>query len=157
MKSQFEFRSARRDDVPSIVALLANDPLGAKRERLESPLPQSYYAAFEAIDRDPNHELIVVTVDDQVCGVMQLSFLPYLTYGGGWRAQIEGVRVAPEFRSKGLGRELFLWGINRAREHGCHLVQLTTDKSRPNALRFYESLGFKASHEGMKLHLSSSR
>lgn len=148
----FDFRRATRADVPHIVALLADDALGAKRERFEDPLPQSYYRAFEQIDGNPHHELIAVTDDTgKVVGTLQLSFLPYLTYQGGTRAQIEAVRVASHLRGSGLGTQVFEWAIARAREYGCHLVQLTTDKSRPDALRFYEKLGFKASHEGMKL------
>jgi len=89
-----------------------------------------------------------------IVGTMQLSFLPYLTYRGGWRMQIEAVRIASGHRGAGIGERLFRWAIERARERGCHLVQLTTDKARPDALRFYERLGFRASHEGMKLHLT---
>lgn len=134
--------------------LLADDPLGAKREAYALPLPARYYAAFEAIDRDENNELVVVEgADKEVVGMLQLTFIPYLTYRGGWRALIEGVRVAAHLRSSGIGRRLFQWAIERARERGCHLVQLTSDKARPDAIRFYESLGFVASHEGMKLHL----
>ena len=148
------FRRATRDDVPALVRLLADDPLGAQREAFTSPLPESYYAAFEAIDRDPNNELVVVeTADRQVAGMLQLTFIPYLTYQGGWRALVEGVRVAAPLRSHGVGRRLFEWAIERARERGCHMVQLTSDKARPDAIRFYESLGFVASHEGMKLNL----
>ncbi len=135
--------------------MLADDPLGSKRECFQSPLPQSYNDAFEAIDRDPNNELVVATIDHQIVGVLQMTFIPYLTYQGGWRALIEGVRVASEFRSQGMGREMFQWAIRRARQRGCHMLQLTTDKTRPDALRFYESLGFTASHEGMKLHFDS--
>lgn len=153
MEAQVQFRKAQRDDILAIVEMLADDPLGAKRERFESPLPQSYYDAFVSIDSDPNNELVVATVDSQIVGVLQLTFIPYLTYQGGWRALIEGVRVASEFRSQGIGHELFQWAINRARNRGCHMLQLTTDKARPDALRFYESLGFRASHEGMKLQL----
>lgn len=91
----------------------------------------------------------------QVVGVLQLTFIPYLTYQGGWRALIEAVRVDPKLRSTGLGTTMFQWAIERARERRCHLVQLTTDKARPDAKRFYENLGFVASHEGMKLHLPS--
>jgi GNAT superfamily N-acetyltransferase len=156
MEAHVQFRQAQKDDVVAIVEMLANDPLGAKRECFQSPLPQSYYDAFEAIERDPNHELVLAIVDNQIVGVLQLTFIPYLTYQGGWRALIEGVRVAPELRSKGIGREMFQWAIKRARERGCHMLQLTTDKSRPDALRFYENLGFTASHEGMKLHLSGT-
>ena len=86
-------------------------------------------------------------------GVLQITFIPYLTYQGGWRALIEGVRIAAEMRSRGLGRTLFEWAIGRARARGCHMVQLTSDKSRPDAIRFYRSLGFVASHEGLKLML----
>ncbi|HEY7041003.1 MAG TPA: GNAT family N-acetyltransferase [Methylomirabilota bacterium] len=142
-------RRARLDDVPEIVRLLADDPLGAARERYETPLPESYRRAFEAIDRDDNNELIVACQGEQVVGVLQLTFMPSLTYQGLWRAQIEGVRVDAKIRSQGLGHALFEWAIER----GCHLVQLTTDKRRPEARRFYESLGFVASHEGMKLPL----
>ena len=148
-------RRARSDDVPAIVQLLADDPLGAKREANTLPLPRSYYEAFAEIDRDPNNELVVMEAEDQsVVGVLQMTFIPYITYQGGWRALIEGVRVAAQLRSGGVGRQLFLWAIERAKARGCHMIQLTSDKSRPNAIRFYESLGFVASHEGMKLHLS---
>ena len=155
MPAPLEFRRARANDLAAIVELLANDPLGAKRERLQSPLPASYAAAFAAIDRDPNQELVVACRDRAVVGVMQLTFLPYLTYAGGWRAQIEGVRIAAQERSQGLGRQMIQWAIERARARGCHMVQLTTDKTRPEAKRFYDALGFVASHEGMKLHLAS--
>jgi len=147
------FRPARPDDLPAIVHLLADDPLGARRERDEAPLPPSYAEAFRAIDADPNNELVVACRGEAVVGVLQLTFMPSITYQGGWRAQIEGVRVRADERSRGLGRALFEWAIARARERGCHLLQLTTDKSRPDARRFYEGLGFVASHEGMKLSL----
>jgi GNAT superfamily N-acetyltransferase len=133
--------------------LLADDDLGSKREEYVLPLPLSYYAAFDAIDRDPNNELIVVDLDGKVIGVFQLTYIPGITYRGSWRAQIEGVRIDPTLRSSGIGRKLFTWAIEQARDRGCHLVQLTSDKARPDAIRFYESLGFVASHEGLKLHL----
>lgn len=148
-------RRATAKDLPAIVELLANDPLGAKRENYTLPLPPAYAQAFAAIDRDPNQALCVACVDDAVVGVLQISFIPYLTYQGGWRALIEGVRIAPHMRSRGLGRAVFEWAIERARERGCHMVQLTTDKARPDAIRFYEALGFVASHEGMKLLLAA--
>ena len=149
------FRRARATDVPDIVRMLADDPLGATRERDVTPLPESYACVFLAIDGDPNNELVVAEQDGRVVGVLQLTFIPYLTYQGGWRALIEGVRVDARARSQGLGRALFEWAIGRARERGCHLVQLTTDKTRPDARRFYEGLGFVASHEGMKLLLTT--
>ena len=154
MDTRITFRRAAPGDLPSIVRLLADDPLGAKREAYAVPLPKCYYDAFAAIDRDPNNELVVVEGSDHaVIGVLQMTFIPYLTYQGGWRALIEGVRVAEEVRSAGVGRKLFLWAIERATARGCHMLQLTSDKARPDAIRFYESLGFVATHEGMKLHL----
>jgi GNAT superfamily N-acetyltransferase len=150
-------RRAAGADLPEVVRLLADDPLGAKREEYVLPLPASYRAAFDAIDRDPNNELVVVEVGGKVAGVLQLTYIPYVTYRGGWRALIEGVRIDASARSSGIGRKLFAWAIERARDKGCHMVQLTSDKTRPDAIRFYESLGFVASHEGMKLHLNSNR
>lgn len=135
--------------------MLADDPLGARREDPSDPLPDAYWAAFERIDGDPNHQLLVAADGARVVGMLQLSFLPYLTYRGGWRAQIEGVRVLQALRGDGLGRRLVEDAIERSRAHGCHLVQLTTDKERPDALGFYARLGFVASHEGMKLHFES--
>ncbi len=150
------FRRATRSDVPDIVRLLADDTLGAMRESYRLPLPGSYYRAFDAISGDQNNELVVACLAEHVVGVLQLTFIPYLTYRGSWRALIEGVRVDASIRSRGIGRKLFEWAIERARERGCHLVQLTSDKARADAIRFYESLGFVASHEGLKLHLQTS-
>lgn len=147
------FRAAQRKDVPAIVGMLANDPLGQKRENYVTPLPEAYYEAFEKIDQDINHELMVLEQKGVVIGTLQLSFLSYLTYQGGTRAQIEAVRIHNNYRNKGLGETIFRWAINRAKEREAHVLQLTTDKKRPDALRFYEKLGFQASHEGMKLHL----
>lgn len=151
--TDLEIRPAEAGDLPAIVALLADDPLGARRERLADPLPESYTAAFAEIEADPRNELVVAERDGAVVGCLQLTFIPGLSRQGAERAQIESVRVARSERGQGLGRVLFEWAIARARARGCHLVQLTTDKSRPEALKFYESLGFAASHEGMKLAL----
>jgi GNAT superfamily N-acetyltransferase len=151
------FRLATRDDVPDIVRMLANDPLGAERETPSQPLPDSYYAAFDAISRDTNNELTVAVTGSRVVGVLQITFIPYLTYRGSWRALIEGVRVDTSVRSGGIGRQLVEWAIERARQRGCHMVQLTSDKARPDAIRFYQNLGFVASHEGLKLHLAASQ
>jgi GNAT superfamily N-acetyltransferase len=151
-----KIRPATAQDLPDIVDMLADDPLGARRERNTSPLPAAYLQAFEAIDSDPNNELVVVEGDGgRAVAVLQLSFTPYLTHQGGWRATIEGVRVSSALRGTGVGRAFFTWAIDRARERGCHVVQLTTDKQRPEARRFYESLGFAATHEGMKLQLQA--
>ena len=150
------FRPARRDDLLAIVELLANDALGSTRERFEEPLPSSYYVAFETIEKDPHNMLIVAQQQSSVVGVLQLTLIPGLTYEGGWRAQIEGVRVASELRGQGVGRALIEHAIKRAREAGCRLVQLTTDKRRGEAVGFYESVGFRATHEGMKLWFSDA-
>jgi len=147
-------REAVRADIPGIVALLADDDLGRQRESDAIPLDGSYWAAFDAIDADPNHQLVVLEGEDgQLAGCLQLSFLPYLTFRGGWRAQIEAVRVASTLRGAGLGRVLFEWAIEEARGRNCHVVQLTTNVQRPEALAFYESLGFEATHQGLKLYL----
>lgn len=156
--SSIKIRPAVGTDLPQIVRMLADDPLGLQRERSIDPLPASYCAAFEAIQQDPNNELVVAEAENgNVIAALQLTFTPYITHQGGWRATIEGVRVDSRFRGSGIGRDLFDWAIRRAQDHGCHLVQLTTDKKRPEALRFYESLGFTASHEGMKLKLQEAR
>lgn len=153
--SSTKVRHAVEADLTEIVRMLADDPLGSQRERPIDPLPGSYYEAFEAIKKDLNNELVVAEMENGgVVAVLQLTFTPYITHQGGWRATIEGVRVDRKFRGNGLGRDLFTWAIRRAKDRGCHIVQLTTDKERPEALRFYESLGFTASHEGMKLKLS---
>ncbi len=148
-------RKATEIDIPALVEMMANDPLGRLREDYRDPLPQTYYEAFYRIDTDPNQELVVMENEgQQIIGTLQLSLIPYLTYQGGIRAQIEAVRVHEDHRGKGIGQKLFEWAIARAKERRAHVVQLTTDKKRPEALKFYEKLGFKASHEGMKLHLS---
>jgi GNAT superfamily N-acetyltransferase len=150
------FRTASREDLEPIVQLLADDPLGRWRETGTLPLLDSYVRAFEEIDRDPNNELVLAEHDGRVVGVLQLTFIPCITYRGGRRALVEGVRVSTELRSSGIGKRMLLWAIARARERHCHLVQLTSDKARSDAVRFYESLGFVPSHEGMKLHLSGA-
>jgi GNAT superfamily N-acetyltransferase len=147
------FRLATRADVPTLVAMLADDALGAQREHFTDPLPQSYYAAFDALDSDPNNELILACLGEQVIGMLQLTYIPSLSYRGGWRATVESVRVNEAYRSQGIGRQLMLWTLERAKARGCHLAQLTTHKSRTDAHRFYERLGFEKSHVGMKLAL----
>lgn len=147
------FRTATAADLITIVRLLADDPLGARREQFAEPLPDAYHRAFAAIDADPNNQLLLAEQGGHLAGVLQLTFLPNLTYQGSWRAQIEGVRVAASMRSQGVGRALVAEAIARAQAKGCRLVQLTTDKQRPEAIAFYASLGFDASHEGMKRRL----
>lgn len=151
-------RRAVEKDIPAIVAMLANDKLGKLREDFRDPLPEKYLKAFEIINQDLNQELIVFEHESgKVMGTLQLSFIQYLTYQGGVRAQIEAVRVHHDYRGKGIGKKLFQWAIERAAERGAHVVQLTTDKKRPDAMGFYKTLGFIDSHEGMKLHLNPTR
>jgi ribosomal protein S18 acetylase RimI-like enzyme len=147
------FRDAREYDLQLLVEMLADDELGAQREDASIPLDQAYFSAFENIESDPNNELVVVESDNALVGMLQLTFIPYLSHRGSWRCLIESVRIQSQFRGMGLGTKLFEWAINRARQKDCKLVQLTSDKTRPGAIRFYENLGFQASHEGLKLKL----
>lgn len=146
-------RAARSSDLPAIIALLADDRLGKLRDDASLPLRPEYSAAFQAIEADPNHLLIVAVSEAHVIGTLQLCFLPGLARRGAWRGQIEAVRIAADRRNAGLGRQMLDWAIAQCRLRGCAVVQLTTDKSRVDAHRFYERLGFKASHEGYKLVL----
>ena len=147
------FRLARRDDLPPIVRMLADDDLGSRREHYEDPLPEAYYSAFEQIHNDPNHELIVAERDGEVIGTLHLMFLPSVSFQGGLRAQVESVRVDKRFQSKGIGSKMMKWTMERANQRGAHVIQLTTHKTRLDAHRFYERLGFEGSHLGMKLSL----
>ena len=144
------FRRARDSDLPAIIALLADDPLGREREDVSLPPIPAYEAAFEAIDADPNQLLAVVTENDRVIGTLQITFIPGLSRQGAWRGQLDAVRIAADRRGAGLGRRVFDWAIAECRSRGCRLVQLTTDRERPQAHRFYEQLGFTASHLGYK-------
>ncbi|MEV7200009.1 GNAT family N-acetyltransferase [Streptomyces griseoluteus] len=144
-------RPANPDDIPAIVAMLADDPLGAQRESPDDLTP--YLAAFERLDTDPNQHLVVAVRDGRVIGTLQLTIIPGLSRRGATRSLIEAVRVHAEERGSGLGSELIQWAVDTSRHLGCHLVQLTSDKTRTNAHRFYERLGFTASHEGFKLSL----
>ncbi|GAA0250007.1 GNAT family N-acetyltransferase [Actinomadura nitritigenes] len=147
------FREATATDLPQIVRLLADDPLGATRETLAEEIPEAYVSAFAAIEKDPNNHLIVADVAGTVAGTLQLTYIPGLTYTGGERAQIEGVRIAADERGRGLGQAMITWAIDQARARGCRVVQLTTDRQRPDAIRFYQKIGFRPSHMGMKYHL----
>ncbi len=144
-------RRARRSDVPAIVAMLADDPLGATRESTDDQEP--YLAAFAALDADPNQYLAVAEDGGELVGTLQLTFIPGLSHQGSWRAQIEAVRVAPTRRGSGLGTYLIGWAIDAARDRGCRMVQLTSNASREDAHRFYARLGFARSHVGFKLSI----
>jgi GNAT superfamily N-acetyltransferase len=144
------FRDARRDEVPAIVALLSADSYAGQRRPTST---EDYLRAFDAIAADPNNRLVVADRDGEVVGTLQLTLIPSLSRRGALRAQIEGVRVRGDLRGGGLGRRMVTYAVDEARERGCGLVQLTTDKRRLDAQRFYVSLGFEATHEGMKLLL----
>ena len=154
MSGEIIFRVAVYDDVSSIIRLLADDELGSLREKFENPIPKSYYSAFELFDKDPNHELNVTELDGEVIGTLHLMFLPSLSFQGGLRAQVESVRVDTQHQNQGVGSEMMKWAIQRAKDRNAHIVQLTTHKSRADAHRFYERLGFKGTHLGMKLNLT---
>jgi len=144
-------RQARPGDVPMIVALLADDDVGAGRESPDDLAP--YARAFALIDADPSEYLVVAEVDGEIVGTLQLSLLPGMSRRGGLRAQVEGVRIARSHRRLGLGETLLRWAVEEARARGCALIQLTTDKTRADARRFYDRLGFTPSHEGYKRQL----
>ncbi|MFD5912529.1 GNAT family N-acetyltransferase [Streptomyces massasporeus] len=146
-----EIRAAVADDVPAIVAMLADDPLGAQRESPDDLAP--YLSALERLSADPNQRLVVAVREGRVVGTLQLTIVPGLSRRGATRSIVEGVRIHADERGSGLGTELIEWAIEESRGQGCQLVQLTSDKTRTDAHRFYERLGFTASHTGFKLQL----
>ncbi|MEM9028881.1 MAG: GNAT family N-acetyltransferase [Pseudomonadota bacterium] len=153
-----QMRRARRDDVAAIVRLLFDDELGRTREVLSDPPDAAYLAAFDAIEGDANQLLAVAAwrgVAD-IVGCLQVTFIPGLSHRGLWRGQIESVRVASTARGTGLGREMIAWAIEQCRQRDCGMVQLTSTASRTDARRFYETLGFEATHVGFKLDLRRS-
>ncbi len=154
MSDELSIRRATAADLPAIVRMLANDPLGKTRERYAEPLPEAYLQAFADVEAQKGNEILVGEIAGTVVGCLQLTMIPGLSRLGMLRAQIESVRVDESRRGEGIGEKLFLDAIERARKAGCGLVQLTTDASRPDAHRFYERLGFVASHVGMKLSLT---
>jgi GNAT superfamily N-acetyltransferase len=146
-------RRAVLSDLLSIIKLLADDSLGAQREQVRMPLGSEYAAAFDAINADPNQLLAVAFDGLEIVGTLQLTFIPGLSRKGALRGQIEAVRVASSRRGAGLGEELINWAIQECRSRGCQIVQLTSDKHRSDAHRFYDRLGFAATHVGYKLAL----
>ncbi|GAB2864867.1 GNAT family N-acetyltransferase [Streptomyces deserti] len=146
-----EIRAAVDDDVPAIVGLLADDPLGAQRESPDDLTP--YLSALERFSADPNQHLVVAVREGRVVGTLQLTIVPGLSRRGATRSIIEGVRIHADERGSGLGTQLIEWAIDESRRQGCQLVQLTSDTTRTDAHRFYERLGFTASHVGFKLQL----
>lgn len=148
---RLDYRSAQYEDLANLVSLLANDPLGAQREDTDVPLNNAYISAFTAIDSDPNNKLLVVEAEGALVGMLQITFIPYLTHIGSWRCLVEGVRIHEHFRGKGFGKQMFEYAIKLAKKKNCKMIQLTSDKQRPDAIGFYEKLGFRATHEGLKL------
>lgn len=148
-------RAARLDDLVTIVALLADDKLGQVREQSSNELDKAYIDAFAKIDEDPNQYLMVLERDKQIIATCHLTLMPSLTFTGSTRMQIEAVRVHRGARGQKVGRAMIDLAINWGKEHGAQIFQLTTNKARPEAVQFYEKNGFKATHEGMKLHLAT--
>ena len=148
------FRKARLEDLRAILELLNDGKVGNVLERIEDPTPSLYTEAFAILDRDPNQLLLVGEIGGRIVASLQLTFIPGIAHQGAWRAQVEAVRVARELRGRGIGEAIMRYVIALARERGCALVQLTTNKARDDAQRFYRRLGFTASHEGMKLRLT---
>jgi GNAT superfamily N-acetyltransferase len=151
--SELTYRAATSADLSFIVRLLAEDSVGEPMDDPDQPNGPAYEAALAAIDADPNQEMIVAALDGQPIGCFQLSYIPGLFRRGMWRGQVENVHVSPTFRSKGYGAQMMVWAIDRCRARGCGLVQLTSNKSRTDAHRFYRRLGFQQTHEGFKLFL----
>ena len=151
--SGLTFRAATADDLPAIVALLDDDAQSKGREDASLPLDPRYIAAFEAISADPNQMQIVAELDGEVVGTMQLSFLPGIAFRGSWRGQIEAVRISSTLRGQGLGKQMIEWAVERFRERGCTMAQLTSMSTRTDAHRFYEQMGWNKSHVGFKLKL----
>ena len=153
MDNTLTFRLATADDLPDIVRMLSDDTLGATREKFERTLSDKYLTTFKKIANDTNQELTIVEMNGEKVATFQLTFIQYLTHQGGLRAQVEAVRTNSKHRGQGIGTKVFEYIINRAKERGCNLLQLTSDKKRTEAIKFYETIGFISTHEGMKLKL----
>ena len=150
------YRDAVEADLPTIIAMFAEDQIGGRKDDPRLPLDPVYAAAFAALDADPNQRLIVAEIEGAIVGTMQLSFLPGLLNRGAWRGQIEAVRIATGQRSKGLGAAMIGWAVEQCRARGCFMAQLTSNNDRVAAHRFYERLGWKKSHAGFKLYLTEA-
>jgi len=153
MDNELKFRLATKNDLRDIIRMLADDPLGSTREKFGITVSDNYIKAFDKIINDPNQELTIVELNGQKVATFQLTFIQYLTHQGGLRAQVEAVRTDSKHRGQGIGTKVFEYLINRAKQKGCNILQLTSDKKRPEAIKFYEAIGFIATHEGMKLRL----
>lgn len=155
MLDDVTFREARFEDIGALVALYADDDLGQTRETPQDEIDTAYINAFHAVEQDPNHQLLVGVQGGAVVATLQLCFLPGLSRRGAWRAQVEAMRVAKPLRGQGIGRLLLDWAVSKAKARGCRLVQLTSDRQRPDAHRFYENAGFEPSHVGFKRQIGN--
>lgn len=151
--STITIREATVEDLPAVVAMLADDDLGSGREQISAEIPAAYYTAFEKIETDPNSRIILAELSGEIVGTFHLIYIPSLSYTGSTRAQIESVRTVKHLRGQGIGKKMMQWAIETARADGCHLIQLSTNNQRQRAHHFYKQLGFTASHQGMKLML----
>lgn len=149
---QLTYREAEQKDLETLVNMLANDTLGATREDTSKPLNDGYISAFKEIEKDPNNQLIIAELESKIVGMFQITFIPYITHIGSKRCLIEGVRVHEKYRSLGFGEQMIKHAIALAKKQNCKMVQLTSNKTRKGAIKFYEKLGFKATHEGFKLN-----
>ena len=151
--ADLSYRAASRTDLPFLVSLIAADDVGSVKDEPEHPNAAPYEAALAAIDADPNQELFIVEADGAVIGTFQLTYIPGIARRGMWRGLVESVHVTPEHRNKGYGKQMMRWAVERCRTRGCGVVQLTSNKKRVDAHRFYRTLGFDQSHEGFKLFI----
>ena len=150
---KYEFCTARRADLDEIIALLSDDPLGSLREQSMASTRSDYETAFADIEQSSDNAVLIIKLGDAVIGCAQITIIPNLTFTGAKRCQIEGVRISKEYQRRGLGKQMIAYAIDRAKNEGCKIVQLTSNNTRSDALRFYEQLGFEASHTGFKLYL----
>nr|WP_199000097.1 GNAT family N-acetyltransferase [Flavobacterium sp. ASV13] len=153
MSTNITFRLATIEDLPEIINMLTDDTYGSVRENKSIQAFDKYLNAFKKIQEDPNQELMVGEMNGNKVATFQLTFIQYLNFEGNLRAQVEAVRTHSDYRDQGIGTQALNYAINRAKEKGCQIIQLTSDKRRLKAIKFYEKLGFKASHEGFKLKL----
>ena len=146
-------RKACIEDLKIIISLLAEDELGQARERLDDEVNQRYRDAFHKINKDPNQYLMVLCEDEKIIGTCHSTLMPSLTFIGSTRMQIEAVRVHPDARCRNIGKQMIEFAVSWGKNHGATIFQLSTNKQRLDAIRFYEKLGFEASHEGMKYYV----
>ena len=149
----FNFRKAKQEDLHDIISLLADDELGQKREESAEEIAPTYQKAFDQINADLNQFLMIVEENGVIIGTCHLTIMPSLTFQGGLRMNIEAVRIATSSRGQGAGKWMINQAVDMGRKKGCKIIQLATNKKRLDAKRFYEMLGFQATHEGMKMYL----